>query len=245
MNQTVIYRIYVDGVDECYIGRTTMQLYGSQGRLAHHISQSKTDCRHASSSFLIDKYGEDALRIEELEVVAEYANPDVREAYWIKQFRTVNQNMPQPPETNQRTDEGKAAYMEKWREENKDRIRAYDAERRALQTIEDKAKLAEQKREWIDRNYESHTANMKTKITCPKCGEEYTKKSKWRHDAKHTDEAEASAKKEKDERDMLRAECVRLSNAGMTLRKIAESLSPKISHWKVRQLLTESNITSA
>ena len=237
-----IYRLYVDASPECYIGQTTMTLLGSQGRLARHRTQSHRDAPKCVSEVLFETYGDDAVKIQHLETVDEGADAYAREAHWIQHFRphSLNRNLPQPAATSQRTSEGKKAYMAAYREENKEALRKYDAERRAAMTQEDRDKAAAQKRAWIAANKEHVLAQARELLTCEKCGEQYPRKQKWRHDAKHKPEAEAAAAAETAARQALREQCLKMREEGMTLRAIGAALMPPVTHDKVRRLLAEA-----
>jgi hypothetical protein len=245
MSGTVkIYRLYVESGSECYVGQTALPLEGSQGRLAHHIAEAKQSYKsgHCASRQLICQYGAIHIKIECLETVSDDANPDEREAHWIQHFRpySVNQKIPQPATLKQTTSEGKKAYMEKYREENREALRAYDAERRANKTQEDLDREAAQKRTWIAANKEHVLAHNRELLTCEKCGESYPRKSKWRHDAKHKPDVEAASAVEATVRQALRDQCLKMRDEGMTLRAIGAALVPPVTHDKVRRLLAEA-----
>jgi hypothetical protein len=197
------------------------------------------------SAQLFETYGDDAVKIQWLETVAEGVDPFEREAYWIQHYRphSLNKNTPQPAATSQKTPEGKKAYMATYREQNAEALRAYDAARRANKTQEQRDAEAAQKREWVAANKEHCLAQAREKITCDKCGEEYSRKNKWRHDAKHTPEAEAAAQKEQFERQALRQQCIDMRAQGMSTHAIGKALDPPCTHDKVRRLLAEAALT--
>ena len=113
-----IYKLHVPGqTDEVYVGSTTLTL---AKRFQCHIGDAIRG-KGCGSAFLFVMYGRNAVKMQLLEVCTEEQR-NVREAYWIQQHPTaINVKMPQPPETNCSTPEGKRAYNE-----------AYVAKKKAL-----------------------------------------------------------------------------------------------------------------
>ena len=77
----VVYKLYADGDDECYVGITICM----QSRLHKHFAINN----NCTSRLLIDKHGRDKIKYEILEQCTEENQHD-REEYWINHLKCVN-----------------------------------------------------------------------------------------------------------------------------------------------------------
>ena len=81
MQNPVVYKLYVDGDDECYVGRTIC----IQSRLNKHFSVNNS----CTSRLLINKHGRDKIKHMILEQCTTENQHD-REEYWINNLKCVN-----------------------------------------------------------------------------------------------------------------------------------------------------------
>jgi hypothetical protein len=164
-----IYKVFYDDIEECYVGQTRMI---PVQRLVHHINAyhaNKQD-RQCGINALFIEHGVHTAQIKVLETLETCTDQELwdRERYWIENTPgAINRNKPQPMETNQRTSEGKQAYMLAYRAANEDVIKAKEAEYKARPDV--KARATEQKREWTKANSECINAKKKERIICDKC----------------------------------------------------------------------------
>lgn len=164
-----IYKVFYDDVEECYIGQTKMI---PVQRLVKHINayRANKQDRNCSINTLFIEHGVDTAQIKVLETLETCTDQELwdRECYWIENTPgAINRNKPQSMETNQRTLEGKQAYMMAYKAANEDVIKAKEAEYKARPDV--KARATEQKREWTKANSEYLNAKKKERITCDKC----------------------------------------------------------------------------
>jgi len=176
-----IYKVFYDDVEECYVGQTRMI---PVQRLVHHINAyhaNKQDRQCAINALFIE-HGVHTAQIKVLETLETCTDQELddRERYWIENTSgAINRQKPQPMETNQRTSEGKKAYMVAYRAANEDEIKAKEAEYKARPDV--KARAKEQQREWRKKNADHVNEQKAERVTCEKCGFEMSKGHAWEH----------------------------------------------------------------
>jgi hypothetical protein len=176
-----IYRLYVPGEPECYIGSTCWELRKRFN--AHKYSYFNPEQKQTAACSIF-ALGE--VHIELLEAFACDTKLDLetRERYWIERTPgAINKNVPTRSMKEERAanKEKYAAKCKEWREKNKEHVAAYDAEYKARH----KEQSAQQHKAWAAANKDKIKANKNTIITCGVCGEQTSKGNKWRHDKKH------------------------------------------------------------
>lgn len=164
-----IYKIFANGVTDCYIGSTRTSL---EKRLSQHVTHllSPSRNRQTECAHFIFKMGISNIKICLLEEMPNCTDQELwnRERYRIDITpSTVNKNMPQPEETNQSTQDGKKAYMLAYRAANAESIAEYTKEYRSIPEVKTHNTMV--KREWTKANSESLNAKKKERITCDKC----------------------------------------------------------------------------
>ena len=175
-----VYRLFVPGIEECYVGSTCWEL---RKRLdAHKYSYFNPNQKQCASCVI---FGIGEVHIELLEAVNCKTKEELKakEREWIEKTPGVtNKNIPgrtmkEERETNK---EKYAKKCKEWRELNPERVAEYDKEYK--ESHKEQSALAHKK--WAEANKEKIKANKNTIITCSVCGEETTKGNKWRHDKK-------------------------------------------------------------
>lgn len=212
----VVYKIYVDGVEECYIGSTTTTI---DTRLHQHILDvSKSSGRVCASKDFIVEHGSRNVKIVALETTDE-ANRYEREGWWIANTPGVlNKNTPQPPATSQTTEGGKKTYMERYRKENAETLSAANIAYK--QRPEVKALAAEQHKVWAAKNTVEIKENRDRLVKCERCSAEFKNGNKWRHDATCNEKADAIRTAKETERAEWKAKAVELRSQGLSQRAI-------------------------
>jgi hypothetical protein len=169
MSSGRVYCVFYNDVEECYIGQTRLPLYI---RLTKHINAyhaNKQD-RQCSINALFIQHGVEDAQIKTLEVLEECSDQmlDDRERWWIDNTPgAVNKQNPQPLETNQRTPEGKKAYMLAYRAANEEDIKVKEKEYKSRPDV--KARAKEQSKEWREENSDKLNAKKRERIVCEKC----------------------------------------------------------------------------
>ena len=176
-----IYRLFVPGNQECYIGSTCWEL---RKRLdAHKYSYFNPNQKQCASCEIF-ALGE--VQIELLEVVKCNTKEELKakEREWIEKTLTaVNKNIPGRTMKEER-ETNKAKYAEnckEWREANSEHVEEYN---KAYKDSHKEQSAAAHKK-WATENKDKIKANKQVKIVCPICKEETTKGNKWRHDKTH------------------------------------------------------------
>lgn len=235
-----IYRLFVEEAPECYIGSTKLQL-GHRWDLHRNSSNPDSKGSKCASSYMFNMYGSDKVKIELIEEVDE-KDGSIIEAQWISAFRpySLNQKMPQPLETSQTTHEGKMAYMDKWREQNKEQIRKYNAERRANRTEEQREHEAALRRIWGQNNRDAINEKRRGRWTCPTCGVDVSVG----HKHEHTAEICSAGIVQRQQRRADIEKAVSLKSSGLSSRAIAADpyfVARGIkTHFTILQLLKEN-----
>jgi hypothetical protein len=181
-SKSKIYKLYVPGEEQCYVGSTTWEL---NKRLQQHKYSYIYDNQKKSHSCVLFTLGE--VHIELLEEYPCNSIQELRqkEAEWIQNTPTaVNKNVPGRTMKQERT-ENWQKYAEKckeWRKKNKEHVEAYDKAYKEA----NKQKIAESKKKYRQANAEAVKAYKQEVITCEVCGEQTTRGNKWRHMKKHT-----------------------------------------------------------
>lgn len=164
-----IYCVFYDGVESVYIGKTRMI---PVQRLVHHINAyhaNKQD-KQCTINALFINHGVENAQIKTLEVLEECSEQmlDDRERWWIDNTPgSINKQKPQPVETNQRTSDGKKAYMMAYRGANQETLQKQNLEYKSRPDV--KAKAKEQSKEWREENCDKLNAKKKERIVCEKC----------------------------------------------------------------------------
>jgi len=200
---SLIYKISFPETIECYIGSTQLSL---RDRMYNHLSdnRSHTKAKKTCVGELFWKYGSSNAKIELIEdlgIVDKLIRWE-REAYWIMSTEgCVNILIPQGKETNQGTEEGRKAYMNKYYQEHKDQYKKYyNPEKRQayLQRPEIKKKNAERSAENRIKFAEKIKKDRNELIICPKCGLKTSRGNKWRHDATCEEKMKEKEERKKD-----------------------------------------------
>ena len=184
-------------------------------RLVHHINAYHSNKERTSAlSALFIEHGVHTAQIKVLETLEPCSDQELwdRERYWIENTPgAVNRNKPQPMETNQRTSEGKQAYMMAYRAANEDKLQEQNLAYKARPDV--KARAAETHAAWKRANREKINADRLIRITCDKCGFEMSKG----HKHEHTDRICNDKRLVKEDT----AKALELKASGMSQRAIA------------------------
>ena len=176
-----VYRLYVPGNDECYIGSTTWEL---RKRLDAHKYAYFNPSQKQTTACVIFGLGEVHIELLESYPCNSVTELRAKEREWIEKTPTaVNKNIPGRTMEQER-EANKEKYAQKckeWREANKEHVAEYDANYKA----EHKEQSALQHKKWAAANADKIKANKQLVIICPVCNQETTKGNKWRHDKTH------------------------------------------------------------
>tara|TARA_R110000868_G_scaffold142427_1_gene359752 strand:- start:131 stop:691 length:561 start_codon:yes stop_codon:yes gene_type:complete len=176
-----IYRLFVPGNDECYVGSTIWQL---RKRLDAHKYAYYNPSQKQTTASLLFGLGEVNIELLEAYPCNTIQELKAKEREWIEKTpNAINKNIPgRTMEEERETNKEKYAQKcKEWREANKERVAEYDAKYKA----EHKEQSALQRAKWAKANKDKIKANKQMVITCSVCKEETTKGNKWRHDKTH------------------------------------------------------------
>jgi len=159
-----IYKIYVDGVEDVYIGSTTQKLCV---RMAKHRRDyklhKKTGKSYIYSYKMFDTYGLDNCKI----MLLEYCPCNSREELHKKEGDYIKNNI----KSVNKFIAGR--NMKEWREDNKEVI----AEKNKEYRENNKEVIAEKNKKYCEANREYRSA----RIACSNCGAEVNRSSLPRH----------------------------------------------------------------
>jgi len=176
-----IYRLFVPGSAECYVGSTCWEL---RKRLdAHKYSYMNPDQKKTMADKIFE-IGPVQIELLEAVVCQTKKELELKEREWIeKTVGSVNKNIPTRSQKEERaTNAAKyAAKCKEWREANPEKVKEYDAAYKAAH----KEQTAAAHKKWAAENAAAIKANKQIVITCTVCGQQTTKGNKWRHDKTH------------------------------------------------------------
>ena len=176
-----IYRLYVPGNPESYIGSTCWELRKRfNAHKSAYLSATQTQC----ASCTLFAIGEVHIELLEAYKCNTKKELEIKEREWIEKTPTaINKNIPTRTMKEERAvnKEKYAAKCKEWREANPERVAEYDKAYKESH----KKQSAESHKKWADANKDIIKANKNIIITCSICGENTTKGNKWRHDKTH------------------------------------------------------------
>jgi hypothetical protein len=172
-----IYALYIDGIEECYVGSTCNKL---PQRLSQHMFSHTCESQTKTKGCALFDKGEVKIKLLEAYPCDSKDKLLLKEREWLEKTPSaINKNVPGRgwQEERQMNAPKYAAKMKEWREANTEHTKNYDKKYRE----EHKEQTAESKTAWRKANADKIKLDKQSEAICVICQHVTTKGNMWRH----------------------------------------------------------------
>ena len=150
-----IYKVFIEGNDECYVGSTTESL---KERMYNHQYSAFADSQQKTTCCILFYEGDPKIELLEEYPCNSRLELETRERYWIEQLHAINQIIPTRTwkerwEANKTHD---AELHKEWILKNKLQQKVYKQEKRAQLTPEQRKAVDDKSNENKEYRLETH-----------------------------------------------------------------------------------------